>query len=310
MDLPASCKLMGKLGGVMSHRHRPGVGRISNVGLGAIVGLAILCAAAPDAAALGSRNARLSRMKADVSQEGLYQSGPWAYEYAVHLKGSRSEGYYGTLSFQGKEVPEPANLNDYYETPWGRIYWVGRPVTLFGVHGWMSKPLNREPKGQALIDPAKLAEWVFTVKVKVLASEELATPDRIEKDAKVLAALRPFDLKEVHVQRNWFAVDQAWNSLHDTKRWGHLEMRVAPPEPNRPPAMEIRSTGDFTVTTTGQLNSLAALIPPDRSGNSEFVALPQQIRTSRAVRCTLTPVVGDALDLFLVYQVEGSGKKR
>ncbi|MEN6338213.1 MAG: hypothetical protein ABFE01_28490 [Phycisphaerales bacterium] len=279
--------------------------------LGLFAGFVFLSLGVPEASALGSKSARVAKLKVnvDMAKDGSYQSGPWTYEYSTTLKGSRSEGYHGKLSFQGKEVPQPANLNDYYETPWGPIYWVGRPAVLFGYHGWMSKPVTREPKGQALMDPAKLAKQVFTVQVKVLASEELATPDRIEKDAKALTALKPFELKEAHVQRTWFGLGQTWNSLHDTKLWGHLEVRVAAPDPNRPLALEFRSTGDFTVTTPDQLNSIAALIPPDRSGNSEFVKLPPQPGVVRAIKCTLTPVVGDPLDLFLVCEVKASRKK-
>jgi len=284
-------------------------GRVGGLGLGLTVGLIFLHVAVLDASALGSRSARIAGLKLDTSKDGSHESGPWTYEYSISSKGTRSQGYHGKLLHNGKEVPEPANLNDFYKTPWGPMYWVGRPVVLFGDHGWMSKPLAREPKGQALMDPAKLAGRVFTLRVKVLASEELATPDRIETDAKVLAALKPFDLKQAHVQRSWFGLAQRWSSLHDTKRWGHLEMRVAPPDPNRPLALEFRSTGEFTVTTTSQLNSLAALIPPDRSGKSEFVELPPQVGAVRAIQCTLTPVVGDALDLFLVCRVEKSRKQ-
>jgi hypothetical protein len=291
---------------VLSVQRRGGV---KGLGLGLIVALVCLHVAVQDASALGSRSARIASLKLDTSQDGSHQGGPWTYEYSISSKGTRSQGYHGKLLFNGNEVPEPANLNDYYKTPWGPMYWVGRPVVLFGNHGWMSTPLAREVKGKALMDPAKLAGRVFTLRVKVLASEELATPDRIETDPKALAALSPFDLKQAHVQRNWFRLAQTWNSLHDTKRWGHLEMRVAPSDPNRPLALEFRSTGDFTLTTPSQLNSLAALIPPERSGKSEFVELPPQVGAVRAIQCTLTPVVGDALELFLVCHVEKSRKQ-
>ena len=181
---------------------------------------------------------------------------------------------------------------------------------LFGVHGWMPSPLAREPEGQALTDPGKLAGQVFSVRVKVLTPEELGTPDRLETDPKVLAALKSFDLKEAHVQGDWFNVSKNWVTLHDTKRVGHFEIRGAEPYPNRPLALEFRNTGDFTITTSSQMNSLAALIPPDRLGNSEFVTLPPQVQAVRAIQCKLTPVIGDALDLFLVCEVEGSRKEK
>lgn len=294
----------------MSYHRAQDFRKFSGLGLGLIVSLVFLLMAAPDASALGSRSERIARLQLDTARDGLHQSGPWTYEYTISQKGTRSEGYHGKLSFNGREVPEPANLNDFYETPWGRMYWVGRPVVMFGAHGWMPKPLASGPKGQALMDPAKLAGRVFSVRVKVLASEELGTPDRIETDPKVLAALKSFDLKEAHVQRNWFGLAQTWVSLHDTKRWGHFEMRVADPDPNRPLALEFRNTGGFNITTSSQMTSLAAVLtPPDRLGGSEFIELPPQVGAVRAVKCTLNPIIGDALDLFLVCRVEGSRRK-
>lgn len=290
----------------MSHHHRTRhLVRAGRIGFGLVEGILLLAIGAS-----GCHRQDAARPQLDVTKDGTHQSGPWTYEYATRLKGTRSEGYYGKLSYEGREVPEPANLNDYYETPWGRIYWVGQSVMLFGVHGWMPNPVAREPEGQALTDPGKLAGQAFSVRVKVLTPEELGTPDRIETDPKVLEALKGFDLKEAHVQGDWFDVSENWVTLHDTKRWGHFEMRMAQPDPSRPLALEFRNTGDFTITTSRQMNSMAALIPPDRSGDSEFIALPPQINTVRAIQCKLTPVVGDALDLFLVCQVEGSRKKK
>jgi hypothetical protein len=73
-------------------------------------------------------------------EEGTQQIGPWQYEYVVGAKGTRSEGYYGKLYYQGQEVPVPDSINRYYETPWGRLYWVGAPAVLWGDHGWMPRP--------------------------------------------------------------------------------------------------------------------------------------------------------------------------
>lgn len=249
------------------------------------------------------------RLQLDTTQDATHRSGPWIYEYTIAQKGTRSEGYHGKLLHEGKEVPDPANVNDFYETPWGPLYWVGRPVVLFGRHGWMPNPLEREPQGQALTDPAKLCGQTFSARVKVLTCEPLGTPDRLETDPKVLAALKSFDLKEVHVQGDWFGVSKDWVALHDTKRWGRFEMRMAEPEGDRPLALEFRNTGDFKITTSSQTNSLAALAPPDRLGHSEFVKLPPQVGAVRAIRCTLDPIVGDSLDLFLVCHVEGSRRR-
>lgn len=273
------------------------------VSLGMIAGLVFLHIGC-------SRNSGVETIQLDLTKKGPQQAGPWTYEYSVGLEGTRSEGYYGKLLYNGREVPEPAGFNDFYETPWGPLYWVGQPPMPFGDHGWMPRPMGRGPEGHVLMDPAELAGQVFTLKVEVLTSEELATPDRIETDPKVLTLLTPFDVKQAHIQRKWFTLDQTWESLHDTKRWGHLEVRVAVPDPNRPLAVEFRSTGDFIVTTSSQMGSLAALIPPEQLGNSKFIELPPQVGAVQVLKCTLTPVVGDALDLYLVCRVDESRKQR
>ena len=289
-----------------NHRRAQHLGKATTIGFALIVGLVFL-----GVGASGCHHERAARLQLDTTKDGTHQSGPWTYEYTITSKGTRSQGYHGKLLFNGREAPEPANVNDFYETPWGPLYWVGRPVVLFGRHGWMPGPLEREPKGQALMDPDKLAGQTFSARVKVLTPEELGTPDRIETDPKVLAALKSFDLKEAHVQSNWFGVTQDWVTLHDTKRWGHFEMRVAPPDPNRPLALEFRNTGGFDITTSSQMTSLAAaLTPPKRLGGSEFVELPPQVGAVQAVKCTLKSFVGDPLDLFLVCQVEGSRRKK
>lgn len=293
----------------MSHRRGQHLSRAGSIGLCVVVSLVLLWAAVPNASALGSRNNRVANLQLDTTQDGTHQSGPWAYEYTISLKGSRSEGYHGKLSYNGIEVPEPANLNDLYNTPWGPLYWVGRPVVLFGGHGWMSKPLPSGPKGETLMDPGKLAGLVFPVRIKVLASEELATPDRIEKDSKVLAALEDFDVKEAHVQRDWFSLKQNWVSLHDTKRWGHLEVRVAQSDPNRPLALEFRNTAGLDVTTSSRNINFAELLAAPRPTGPKFIELPPQVGAARTVKCTLNPVIGDPLDLYLICRVEKPRRK-
>jgi hypothetical protein len=91
-------------------------------------------------------------------KEGRNQVGPWGYEYSIAAKGTRSEGSYGKLFYNEQELATPAHINDYFETPWGRMYWVGFPPVIFGSHGWMTNPLTREPVGQALADPSTRAE--------------------------------------------------------------------------------------------------------------------------------------------------------
>ncbi len=77
-------------------------------------------------------------VRIDTKKSGTYTSGKWKYEYQILAKGSRSEGSYGRLFFDGKKVPQPKGIkiNDYYKTPWGRLLWVGNPPTRWGFHGW------------------------------------------------------------------------------------------------------------------------------------------------------------------------------
>lgn len=90
----------------------------------------------------------------DYQSDHVFASPPWEYRYTVGARGTRSEGYYGVLLYDGIEVPAPASVNDYYQTPWGPMYWVGDPGTLFGDHGWMAHLRESEPMGVPLPDPA------------------------------------------------------------------------------------------------------------------------------------------------------------
>lgn len=293
------------------YRHKKSLYTLSRISSGLITGLAFLWIVALASPAMAVGPNALGTEKLDLSKDASYQSGPWTYEHTIGAKGSRSEGYYGKLSFNGNPVPAPAGVNDYYETPWGPMYWVGEPATLFGYHGWMPKPLPRESVGQILAAPATLAGRTFDVQVKLLAAEELATPDRIEKDPKVLDALKPFDLKQAHIQRNWFKLSSEWTTLHDTKRWGHLEVRLAPSEPNRPLALEFRCGGRLSLSTSAQASGLDALSALRfDAASTRFVDLPPQNGAVRAVRCTLSGIVDDDMDLFLVCNVGGGSEAK
>ena len=99
----------------------------------------------------------------DPTKNGHYASDAWTYVYSIANQGSRSEGYHGVLSYSQAELSAPVHINDFYETPWGRLYWVGKPEVLFGAHGWMPKPLKRAPIGQAMIDPAIVSDKRFVI---------------------------------------------------------------------------------------------------------------------------------------------------
>ncbi len=246
----------------------------------------------------------------DLTQSGQHTSGAWTYIYSITNPGSRSEGYHGVLSYRQIELPAPGRINDFYETPWGRVYWVGKPVVLFGVHGWMPAPLARERMGQALIDPALVHSERFLVHLKMVAPEELATPDRLEQDSKVLAALKPFGLTQAHVQRNWFPVGSDPITLHDTKRWGTFTVCRADTYESHAPTLEFTCTSDLTVDTSPKSASLAEVMAaPAFLARPHNISLCPQADTLQPIRCALSPVIGDPLVLYLVCRIEDQGPK-
>ncbi len=84
-----------------------------------------------------------------VSAELSGKLGRWEYRLKVTHPGTKSEGSWGTLSYDGKKVPEGTTVNDFYRTPWGKIYWVGMPASKWGGHGWMLEPV----RGRELTPP-------------------------------------------------------------------------------------------------------------------------------------------------------------
>jgi inhibitor of cysteine peptidase len=71
--------------------------------------------------------------------------------------GTRGEGQWGWLWYGGQKLPR-GEVNDYYRTPWGPIYWVDVPQTNSGMHGWMPVPSGQSPRqGRPLALPAALA---------------------------------------------------------------------------------------------------------------------------------------------------------
>ena len=75
------------------------------------------------------------------------------YEFSISNRDTRSEGYYGKLSFAGRPIPEPAEVNDHIRSPWGLMYWSGNPVVAFGSHGWMPRPRPSDPAGKLVQPP-------------------------------------------------------------------------------------------------------------------------------------------------------------
>lgn len=102
----------------------------------------------------GSEKPDAGARKIDPKKSGTYQSGPWKYELKVRYPGTRSEGKWGRLFFRGNELSTTA-VNDYHQTPWGPIYWIGDSQSRWGEHLWMPYPSPRHPdkKGKRLAPP-------------------------------------------------------------------------------------------------------------------------------------------------------------
>ena len=75
----------------------------------------------------------------DPNKPGTYVAGRWQYTLQITDQGTRGEGRRGWLFYDGQKPPR-GQVNDYYRTPWGPIYWVDVPPTQAGLHGWMSIP--------------------------------------------------------------------------------------------------------------------------------------------------------------------------
>lgn len=164
----------------------------------------------------------------DTSKSGVYRSGRWEYQYTVSLAGTKSEGYYGKLLFDGKPAPAATGLNDYYQTPWGKLYWVGRPVVAFGGHGWMLKAKPSRPAGKQLSDPAAAAERP-AIMMQVLTEKESKEEDQTKIEEWVREELKKLNVTQVRVERDWFRLTDQAVTIHDTKMLGTLTARLADP---------------------------------------------------------------------------------
>jgi hypothetical protein len=244
----------------------------------------------------------------DKSKNGIYESGPWRYEFSVSSPGSKSEGYHGKLLYNGAVLPEPASVYDYYQTPWGPMYWVGDSVVLWGTHGWI--PLSKSPEsaGRALPVPTIAGELI--VYAEVLAPEELGTPDRLEKRAWVLADLKGFGAKAGHVQQDWFHLGKESVTIHDTKRWGTAQIRLTPTASDKLLAVEIIGRG--TLLTAPPKQDVAptdSATPGIAPKATQTVELPRQAGATRLVKYTLEGLPFDErLELYLAFRVESLGR--
>jgi|GEM_PF-3715047 len=159
--------------------------------------------------------------KTDLNTPGTYRSGQWEYKHIITSPGSRSEGQKGMLFFAGKELTAAAT-GDYYETPWGKIEWVGEPATLWGVRGWFLRDQNRTG-GRELPAPW-LAEGCPVVEAMVLTDAETQATG---VDKWIVDEVAKLGGKNVAVARSWFIAGTQAETITDTKLNGRLTLRAA-----------------------------------------------------------------------------------
>lgn len=169
------------------------------------------------------------------TEDGQYTYGRWSYTFEVRNKGSRSEGYHGTLAYGGRVLPAP-RINDYAHTPWGPMYWVGEPMVLFGGHGWMPRPVASRPTGRRVAPPDPLADLV--VRVKVIAAERGAPPaeDWIRDSLQAMQVPYGFGSGE-----QWHVLGKEPMTIIDSRHFGQVFLSL-------PDAV---GEGPFRVQVTG-----------------------------------------------------------
>lgn len=180
----------------------------------------------------------------DLTRSGSYIAGRWTYMYAISNPGTRSEGYCGVLAFDDRILPAPKNVNDHYPTPWGEMYWVGQPVTAFGSHGWMTKPLPSRKDGTALPVPGQAA----AVYVKVLTAEEAGLPNGPAVEDWLAAELLKLGVKDAAVRIDWTALTKEYQVLHDARRLGLAILRLAPEQEAGKIVVQFGGNQESTVT--------------------------------------------------------------
>ena len=210
--------------------------------------------------------------KIEQGKDGTYTFGKWTYKFTITAKGSKSEGYHGELSVDGKPADLPKQPTEGVCTPWGTMYWVGDPVLLWGAHGWMPKP---KPSGSgAFVSLPSDLTSKLVVTAMVLA-EDRGKPikeDWIKKELQKMGALG-----QVGVTEEWFSlVPGKVHVLHDSRHYGHAEMVLEDKGEDKP----------FTVNIEGTV-----------------VELPRKLGEHRLVKHTLSSSVA-SMDLYVALSVE------
>ena len=218
----------------------------------------------------------------DTTKDGTYTAGRWEYRYAIGNAGTRSEGYYGKLLFEGKPLPEPAALNDFYQTPWGAIYWVGDPSVIFGVHGWMPQPRPSERVGKLLAQPRPNAfvEGALAVSVKVIETDCPPAPGATPIEPWIAEELNKLGVEKPVVSRDWSPLGADFLTLSDSKYFGLCGVRAVPAKDDQ----------HLAVNVVG--------------GGEPVIELPRREGATRLVHCTVDGSLASK-NLFLAFKVEG-----
>lgn len=91
-----------------------------------IIATLFACAACtPPNNKLSQKSANLPFGMETQKQSDTLTQDDWSYVLTIRNPGSRSEGAEGRLYYQGRELPRPVQLSDFYDTPLGRFYHTG-----------------------------------------------------------------------------------------------------------------------------------------------------------------------------------------
>lgn len=228
----------------------------------------------------------------DLKSDGKYTAGKWEFRYTVTNKGFRSEGYVGELLWDGKPAPEPETTNDFYQTPWGPIYWVGRPVVAFGMHGWMPRPRPSAKVGRQLPDPAGAKPDAAAPKPDAAKADAAALRlwvRVVQPDRQPVPDLAPLDewIREEFKKREWPApvACSDWQPLtdevyviHDSRHYGYLQVHLG------------KSADPRTLVA-------------DFGGTESCVELARERGATKLVHVPLQSSIA-RLDLYLAFKVE------
>ena len=216
----------------------------------------------------------------ESKRDDIYKSGRWEYRYAVRNQGSRSEGYFGELLFDGQPVPSPRNENDFHQTPFGPLYWVGQRSILFGGHGWMPKPLVRAKIGKQLPEPGAPAAATagLGVRVMVLGAGNQPVPGMPPVEPWIAAEVEKLGGHDAQVWDNWTLLGAEPLIVENSRHYGECQVGLSPRTDGQP----------FLVHISG--------------GEHPTVELPRQAGAKKLVKVQLTSSIAQ-LDLYLAFQV-------